>query len=171
MLVASLLLACSVGLAAPPPGSGASGNGEPPGSDLRPHRGPPPGPGFGQFPGGEHGWDAPPPFLAGLELRDDQEDKVFGILYAAAPAIRDQAKALRKIREALWELVTSTQYDDSRAKSLAEASAKAESQLALLRIRAEHEIFAVLTPAQRALISNRHGSEPEPIANGPPPPR
>ena len=67
-------------------------------------------------------------------------------------------------------MVTSTQYDDSRAKSLAEASAKAESQLALLRIRAEHEIFGVLTPAQQALISIRHGGELEPFADGPPPP-
>lgn len=170
ILVASLVLVSSLAAAAPPHGPGDVENGGPPGNDSRPRRGPPPSPGFGQSPGSEHAWDAPPPFLAGLDLRDDQEDKVFGILYAAAPAIRDQAKALRKSREGLWELVTSTQYDDSRAKSLAEAAAKAESQLALLRIRAEHEIFGVLTPAQQALISIRHGGELEPFADGPPPP-
>jgi periplasmic protein CpxP/Spy len=145
-------------------------NGGFPDRDSRPHRGPPPGPGFGQSPGSERGWDAPPPFLAGLDLSDDQEDKVFGILYAAAPAIREQTKTLRKSNEALWELVTSTQYDDLRTKSLAESSAKAESQLALLRIRAEHEIFALLTPAQRALIVDRHG-EREPLSNRGLPPR
>jgi protein CpxP len=80
---------------------------------------------------------------------------VFGILYAAAPAIREQAKALRKAREALGELTTTAQYQETRAKALAEASAKADSQLALLRARAERDIYLLLTPEQRVRMLDR----------------
>ena len=122
---------------------------------MREFRGPPgPMPGF--FPGVERAWGAPPPFLAGLKLSDEQQDKVFEILYAAAPAMREQGKALRKAHEALREFNTAAQYDEARAKSLADTAAKAESQLTLLRVRAEHEIYAVLTPEQRKEISDRH---------------
>jgi DNA-binding transcriptional LysR family regulator len=31
-----------------------------------------PGPGSGGFPGGEHAWDAPPPYLAGLSLTEEE---------------------------------------------------------------------------------------------------
>lgn len=124
--------------------------------DFPGFRGPPPGPGPRPdfFPGGE--WGAPPPFLAGLKLTEEQQDKVFEILYAAAPAIRTQSKALHKAREALMELNTSEQYDESRAKALADTAVKADSQLTLLRIHSEHEIYALLTPEQRKELSDRH---------------
>jgi periplasmic protein CpxP/Spy len=128
---------------------------------MGPHGGfpgfpPPGGPGQGFFPGGPGGdWGHPPPFLAGLKLTEEQQDKVFEILYAAAPAIRTQSKALHKAREALMELNTSDQYDESKAKALADTAAKADSQLTLLRVRAEHEIYALLTPEQRKEITDR----------------
>jgi protein CpxP len=111
-------------------------------------------------------WGGPPPFLAGLDLTDDQQDKVFSIVHAAAPAIREQAKALRKAHEALRELDTSAQYDESRAKSLADTAAKADSQLMLLRVHAEHEIYALLTPEQRKDLEERRQEH----RHGPPKP-
>jgi protein CpxP len=114
--------------------------------------GPGMGPGFGEAGIGEGfgiGLGGPPPFLHGLHLTDEQQDKVFAIVYAAAPAIREQAKALRKAHEALHDLNHADQYDESRVKSLAEAAAKAETQLTVLRMRSEHEIFALLTPEQK----------------------
>jgi Spy/CpxP family protein refolding chaperone len=141
-----------VSFAAPPAGPDGDHNvvcGPGPG-----FRGPPPGPRPGFFPGGE--WGAPPPFLAGLKLTEEQQDKVFEILYAAAPAMRTQSKALHKAHEALMEFNTSDQYDEGRAKLLADTAAKADSQLTLLRIHAEHEIYALLTPEQRKEISDRH---------------
>ncbi len=129
-------------------------------------RGPPPGPEF-DSPGGGFG---APPYLAGLHLSDDQQDKVFAILYAAAPAMREQSKALRKAHEALRDLNESLQYDENRVKGLADGAAQADSQLTVLRVRTEHEIFALLTPEQRKqLEEHRHEREPRDQGGGPPP--
>lgn len=127
---------------APPPG--APGPGGEMGPGIRPHMGLAPGPGLGMGPG-----FGPPPFLAGLHLTDEQQDKVFAIVYAAEPAIHEQTKALRKSHEALQDLNEADQFDESKAKNLAEAAAKAESQLTVLRLRTEHQIFALLTPDQK----------------------
>jgi Spy/CpxP family protein refolding chaperone len=130
-------------------------------------RGPPPGPEFGP-PGG--GFGAPPPFLAGLHLTDDQQDKVFTILYAAAPAVREQSKALRKAHEALRDLNESPQYDENRVKGLADTAAQADSQLTVLRVRTEHQIVALLTPEQRKqLEEHRHEMGPHDRGGGQPP--
>jgi protein CpxP len=167
LLVGAVLASPLIAFAAPPPaGSSDDGHGAPREIDCHARRGPMPGPGFGGFPGGVRAWDAPPPYLAGLTLTEEQQDKVFGILYAAAPAIREQAKALRKAREALEELTTTAQYQETRAKALAEASAKADSQLALLRARTERDIYLLLTPEQRVQMLDRRRERP---AHGPGP--
>jgi periplasmic protein CpxP/Spy len=168
---ASLLLAGSLSAFAAPPTDG-----DPhfncPGPDSHAFRGAPPGlppgPRFGGgFPGGS--WGGPPPFLAGLHLTEDQEDKVFAIVHAAAPAMREQEKAFRKAREALRDLSESPQYDESRVKGLADTAAKADSQLTVLRARTEHEILALLTSEQlKQLQEHRHQRGPR-DHDGPPP--
>lgn len=120
---------------------------------------------FGDLDLYEHGWgwSPHPAFVEALKLTDEQDDKVFAILHAAAPALREQAKAARKAQEELRELGTSAQYDEARAKALTDAAGKAESQLALLHIRTEHEIYSILTAEQRAQLvvhrSNRVSHE------------
>ena len=130
---------------APPP--------ETPGGEMRPGMGPHMGPymglGPGPGPGMGPGFGAPPPFLAGLHLTDEQQDKVFAIVYAAEPAIHEQTKVLRKAHEALHDLNEADQFDESKVKNLAEAAAKAESQLTVLRLRTEHQILVLLTPDQK----------------------
>jgi Spy/CpxP family protein refolding chaperone len=123
----------------------------------------PDGHGFGDFGSHEHGWgwSPHPAFLEGLKLTEEQEDKVFAILHAAAPALREQAKAAGNAHEGFRELGMSAQYDDARAKALTDAAGKAESQIALLHIRAEHEIYSILTAEQRAqLVDRRHNWGP-----------
>jgi Spy/CpxP family protein refolding chaperone len=160
-LAASLLLTASLSAFAAPPADG-----EPhfncPGPDFHGFRGPP-GP-----PPGE-GWGGPPPFLMGLHLTEEQQDKVFAIVHAAAPAIREQEKAWRKAREALRDLNESPQFDESRLKGLADAAAKADSQLTVLRARTEHQVLALLTPEQlKQLQEHRHERGPR-DHDGPPP--
>ena len=116
-----------------------------PGGEMGPRM----GPYMGLGPGPGTGFGTSPPFLAGLHLTDEQQDKVFAIVYAAEPAMHEQTKALRKAHEALHDLNEADQFDESKAKSLAEAAARAESQLTVLRMRTEHQIFALLTPDQK----------------------
>jgi protein CpxP len=169
-----LIVSCAVaspvvGFAAPPAGTSDGGHGAPGGMDCHAPRGPLAGPQFGPFPGAERAWDVPPPLLAGLTLTEEQQDKVFGILHAAAPAIREQAKAHRKAREALEDLTTTVQYDEVRAGALADASAKADSQLALLRARTERDIYLLLTPQQRVQMLDRRRERQARAGPGTPP--
>jgi Spy/CpxP family protein refolding chaperone len=127
------------------------------------------GPGFGAE-------DRPPPYLMGLHLSDDQDDKVFGILHAVAPEMRERSKAARKAREGLREMVRSAQYDAAKAASLAQTLGAADSQLELLRARTDHEIYLLLTPDQRTRIAEGpredrpHGADgPAHGGDGPPP--
>jgi periplasmic protein CpxP/Spy len=101
------------------------------------------------------GEDRPPPYLMGLHLTEEQEDKVFTIMHAAAPEFREHMKAAHKAHEALHDLGESAAFDNAKAAALAQAAATAESQLALLRARTDHEIFVLLTPEQRARIQER----------------
>jgi protein CpxP len=137
-------------LAAPPPDGKAGGHADVCGMEARgsqggPMGGPPPGPFMG---------DRPPPFLMELNLTEEQQDKVFAIMHASAPAMRDQFKAVRKAREALHDLGHAAQFDSGNAGSLAQALGKAESQLALLQARNDHDIFAVLTDEQRTQLAD-----------------
>ncbi len=150
-------------MAAPPP------DGKPDGHTAcdREMRGPQGGP-MGAPPPGMFAGDRPPPYLMELNLTEDQQDKVFTIMHASAPAIRDQFKAVRKAREALHDLGHAAQFDSGNAGSLAQALGKAESQLALLQARNEHDIFAVLTDEQRKDLVQRESEHGPRHHEGPP---
>src|SRR5471030_976174 len=101
----------------PEAGPGHAGPGVPPphfdgmrsgfdgGRSGRPPFGPPPGPGI-------DGIELP--FLHGVELNEGQQDKVFAILHAEAPYLRDQGKAAEKAQAALWTLSDGAAYDDAK---------------------------------------------------------
>jgi Spy/CpxP family protein refolding chaperone len=133
-----------------------------------PRPGPPNGRGFGPF-GGDRDEGRLPPFLMGLDLTEEQQDKVFAIVHAAAPALRDQSKAEHKAREALRELVTSAKFSDGTASTLAQAQGKAESELSLLRTRMAHQVYSVLTPEQQARAAKRRQEFESHRGEGPPP--
>jgi len=110
----------------------------------------------------------PPPFLMDAMLTEDQQDKVFAIMHAAAPALRDQSKAARKARESLHDLVNSAQWSETAAASLAQAEGRAEAQLSLLRTRMDHELYGILTPDQAARVNSRERDWEGHRGEGPP---
>lgn len=89
------------------------------------------------------------PILRGVELTEAQEDKVFAILHAEKPYLREQAKAAAKAHEALREMAGAEKYSDAKAASLAQAAGTAMANIALQRVRTEQKLLAVLTPEQR----------------------
>jgi periplasmic protein CpxP/Spy len=151
-------------LAAPPPDAKPEGRGAACDRDMR---GPPGGP-MGGPPPGMFAGDRPPPYLMELNLTEDQQDKVFAIMHASAPAIRDQFKAVRKAREALHALGHAAQFDSGSAGSLAQALGKAESQLALLQAHNEHDILALLTDEQRKDLADHEHEHGPHRHDGPP---
>lgn len=94
-------------------------------------------------------------FLRGLDLTDEQRDKVFAVMHANAPAMREQGKVLRATRSELSKLALSTQYDEAKARALTERAAQAMSTMGQLRARAMNEIFRALTPEQQAKVTER----------------
>jgi protein CpxP len=121
--------------------------------------------GFGASGPGAPGPDAPPPRsifgrLHRLDLSEAQQDKLFAITHAAAPKERDQDKAEHKAREALRALGAAPQFDEARAAAAARQLGQAVADGALLRVRLEAQVLAMLTPEQRASLRPEHPPGP-----------
>lgn len=91
------------------------------------------------------------PHLRGLNLTEVQQDKVFEIMHNQAPIMRDKAKALHKAEADLRQLTAGEDYSEAKAQALADTAAKAMSEMALARAKAERQVFELLTPEQRKL--------------------
>lgn len=134
-------------------------------------QGPPGGhQGCGEFSGhGGHGMggETMPPQLRGLNLTEAQRDKVFEIMHAQAPAMREQAKALHKAQGDLRALAEAPDFSEAKARALADTSARAMSEMALARVKTERQVFEVLTPEQRKQLADmRTADESSPRARG-----
>jgi Spy/CpxP family protein refolding chaperone len=101
------------------------------------------------------GPDGDPPYLRGLDLSEAQEDKVFAILHAQAPSLRELGKAHQKAERALDEMHDAGKFDDAAAVKLTQASAQAIANITLQHLRTEQKLLAVLTPEQRQKIQDR----------------
>lgn len=158
LAVSAVALALPLPAAAQPRPDGAPGprcDGSP--APAHHHNGPggPFMPGEGPMPG----------FIHGLDLTDAQRDKIFAIGHEQAPQMREKLKAAHKAREELRALVTSPQYDEAKAKALADTEARSMAEVGLLKARSDHAIYALLTAEQRKKaeeLKTKRGSPPPP---------
>jgi len=95
-----------------------------------------------------------PHHLRGINLSEAQRDKVFEIMHAQAPVMREKAKLVGKAEESLRKLAAAPDYSDAKVKSLADALGKAQSEVTLNRVRTDHQVFEVLTPEQRQQLAD-----------------
>ncbi|WP_229467228.1 Spy/CpxP family protein refolding chaperone [Massilia sp. Mn16-1_5] len=126
-----------------------------PGSDGE--RGPDtgPGPGDRRGPGGLHHGRGPGPglpFLRGIALSDAQQDRLFAILHAEAPQLREQDKIERKAHEALRSMFEAGDFSEAKAAAHTRALGQAIAARELLRVRTAGQVMALLTPEQRARL-------------------
>ena len=94
-------------------------------------------------------------WLRGLELTEAQRDQVFKIFHEQAPVMREHAKAARDASRELRAAATSPNFDRARARTLADAQAKASAEMAFLRADAMSRVVAILTPEQREKLQQR----------------
>jgi protein CpxP len=106
------------------------------------------------------------PHLRGLKLSEAQRDKVFEIMHAQAPVMRDKAKALHKVEDDLRGLTAAPDYSEARARSLADAAAKAMAEMTLARAKTDRQVFEVLTPEQRKQLAERKPGDESPRRRG-----
>jgi len=116
------------------------------------------GSGFGRGPGphpGPHMGGPGLPFLRGIALSEAQEDRLFAILHAQAPQLREQEKAERKALEALDAMRESGRVDDAGAAAHARALGQAIAAQKLLHVRTAAQVMALLNPQQKQAIERR----------------
>ena len=118
---------------------------------------PPPAGAHGAGPGG-HGARHGLPFLRGVDLSEAQEDRLFAILHAEAPQLREQDKIEDKAHEALRAMLDAGDFNEARASAHTRALGQAVAARELLRVRTAGQVMALLTPEQRA--QSRHEQAP-----------
>jgi protein CpxP len=103
--------------------------------------------------GPHHGAQGPGlPFLRGIDLSEAQQDRLFAILHAEAPQLREQGKIEDKAHEALRAMLDAGDFNEARASNHTRALGQAIAARELLRVRTAGQVMALLTPEQRARI-------------------
>lgn len=128
-----------------------------------------PHPAFAQLPSSQH---LPPfvPFLRELKLSEAQDDRIFALLHAQVPLVREQERNARKAVDALRELTVSGGFDAAKASELVARHTQAVGALLLQRAETDAAVLAVLTPEQRRQLDTlrqqapaRHASHGHPL--------
>lgn len=96
-----------------------------------------------------------PPYLRHLDLTDSQQDKVFELMHAQAPAMRAKSRAVARTMEDLRLLAAADRFDPGKARTLADAHGRAVADMALMHAETEQKIRALLTPEQRKAMDDR----------------
>ena len=93
-----------------------------------------------------------PPFLQGIALTSEQEDKVFALTYADLPKTREQMKQRHQLHQELRQLSEAVPFDESKAKQIAEKLANLERDATLSRAKIDSKLFSILTTEQREQV-------------------
>lgn len=94
-------------------------------------------------------------FMRGLDLTEAQRDQLFTLRHAQAPKMRELGKTLRHARQELRQLSMSDNYDEARAKALADSASQAGAEMAMLRAQMGNQMYRILTPEQREKLKQR----------------
>lgn len=115
------------------------------------------------------GGDGMPRYLNRLDLTEAQRDRIFDIMHAQAPTMRNAAKAMQKAQGDLRDLTAAPDFSEAKASELANAAAAAMGEMALQRARTERQVFDVLTPEQRKQLAELKttGERPRQRGDGP----
>ena len=107
----------------------------------------------GRGPMGKQGSEMRPHYLRGLNLTEAQRDKVFEVMHAQAPGMREKAKVHLAAEEALRQLTAAPDYSEVKARALADTLGKSVAEMALVRAKADRQIFDLLTAEQRKQLA------------------
>lgn len=104
--------------------------------------------------------------LQRLDLSEAQEDKIFDLMHAQAPIMREQMRALRKSEQDLKTLKNAPDYSDAKARTLVDQIAKQRADMEMSRLQNERKVLDVLTPEQRKTLetlqpAHRHNRGPK----------
>ncbi|MCX7871803.1 MAG: periplasmic heavy metal sensor [Verrucomicrobiae bacterium] len=93
-------------------------------------------------------------FFGGLNLDDNQRQLLFDGLQAVAPQMREIMEKLRVAQQELVDAVLAEKYDEQTTRQKAEAVAKLQTELTMLRAKAVSAVAPTLTPEQKQEIKD-----------------
>ncbi|MBL8204510.1 MAG: Spy/CpxP family protein refolding chaperone [Blastocatellia bacterium] len=85
-----------------------------------------------------------------LDLTDEQKTKIKAIIEAEKPVVQPLLKQMADQRQELLQATGNGQFDESQVQAIAAKQGQTMSQLIVEKERAKSQIYAVLTPEQRA---------------------
>lgn len=88
-----------------------------------------------------------------LDLNEAQQDRIFELMHAQAPAMRNQMKELRNSEAELQAVKTAADFSESRAKALIDKIARQRAEMDMARLQTERKVLDVLTPEQRRQLA------------------
>ena len=90
--------------------------------------------------------------VAGLNLTQEQRDRIKGLREAQAGDLRAVREKMRGARQQLREAMRADVPDEAAVRAAAEALGAVQADLAVLQARARAEFLKVLTPEQQARL-------------------
>jgi Spy/CpxP family protein refolding chaperone len=91
----------------------------------------------------------------GLDLNQEQKDKIFEIRHANVPAMRDHRNQMRTLRQALRAQTTGESYDAAQVTEITNRIGALHAQMAQSRAGMMRQVFEVLTPEQRVKFQEK----------------
>ncbi|HOI51841.1 Spy/CpxP family protein refolding chaperone [Azonexus caeni] len=89
-----------------------------------------------------------------LNLSEAQDDKIFEIMHAQAPKMREQMKSLRKSEDELRALKAAPDFSEAKAKQLVDRIAGQRADMEMARLQTERQIMGLLTPEQQKQLAD-----------------
>ncbi|MGH9499434.1 MAG: Spy/CpxP family protein refolding chaperone [Terriglobales bacterium] len=119
------------------------------------------------------------PFFALHDLSDAQRTQMKDIFRSSMPAMKPLFQQERLSHQAMIQLITSGNFDETKAQAIANQSAQTHAQLELAHARVVSQAYRVLTPEQKTELNDlmakhqqrmeermrRHQAAPEPTPN------
>lgn len=93
-----------------------------------------------------------------LDLTDEQKQEVKSITEAAAPQFRALGEQMRELRHSDMAMLPENGFDEAQAIASAQAHADVMKQMMILGARVKADLFALLTPAQRAQVREKQSA-------------
>lgn len=88
-----------------------------------------------------------------LELTDDQKARIKEIFRRSRTDAAPYRQQLRPLRDRMRELLASSSFDEAAVRSIASQEAQISTELRVIRARTQSSLLAVLTPEQKAKLS------------------
>ncbi len=108
------------------------------------------GPGRGMGPGG--GFGAPGMMLGNLDLTDAQKEQVKTLTTAFRTAVEPFRTQLRDLSQEMRTATANGAFNEAQVRTIAENQAKVNVEITVASEKLRSEIYAILTPEQRAKV-------------------